>query len=59
VLPLPGADNGEPQVALSTRASSGWVTTPLMPPQGPGELDNIFSGDGGANPFHVSLTSDF
>ncbi len=58
-LPLPGAKSGEPEVALSSRTESGWVTTPITPPQGPGELDNINVRGTGDSSFRVSYTSDF
>lgn len=59
ILPFPGAPNGEPQPVLSTRTASGWVTTPLSAPQGPGELDNLYGEDTGNIPLRVSFTSDF
>jgi hypothetical protein len=60
ILPLPGAQSGEPEGALSSRTATGWVTTPLSPPQGPGELTNLDSNDRGLEAIlHVSFTSDF
>jgi hypothetical protein len=59
ILPFPGAANGEPQPVLSSRTASEWVTTPLSPPQGPGELDNLGSEDTGSIPLRASFTSNF
>jgi hypothetical protein len=54
-LPLPDAQDGAAEAALSSRTPSGWITTPLTVPQGPGELEPLnASAD-----FHVSFTSDF
>ncbi len=36
-LPLPGAQSGVFESVLSTRTASGWVNTPLAPPDGSGE----------------------
>jgi hypothetical protein len=54
-LPLPGAQDGTEEPALSSRTPSGWATTPLTVPQGPGVLEGI-NGGGAVN---VSFTTDF
>jgi hypothetical protein len=59
ILPFPGAEGGEPQSDISIRTPSGWATTALSSPQGPGELDNLKSEDTGNMPSHASFTSDF
>src|SRR3984957_12109542 len=59
-LPYPEAKNGQVASTLSTRTSSGWVSTPLTPPQGPGEPLDFYSPDNlGIHVFQVSFTSDF
>jgi hypothetical protein len=59
-LPYPGAENGQVANTLSTRTGSGWVSTSLTPPQGPGEPDEFRSQDNlGQYSFQVSFTSDF
>ncbi len=59
LLPYPGAQNGQLTNALSTRTGSGWVTTPLTPPQGQGEPDELASGDNGGLSEVASFTGDF
>lgn len=62
LLPLPGARNGEIDSVLSTRAASGWVNTPLVPPAGPGEPLGLFNdplGCGGCWAGQAAFTADF
>jgi hypothetical protein len=54
-LPLPGAQAGSEEAALSSRTPSGWITTPLTVSQGPGQLESI----NGEAAVHVSFASDF
>jgi hypothetical protein len=58
LVPLPGARNGDPTATLMSRTASGWVTTPLAPPQGPGESESA-TGDQEGPQMQVSFTSDF
>jgi hypothetical protein len=58
-LPLPGAKSGSSQAGLSSRTASGWVTTPVTPPQGPGQLENLDESDNEEDLRHGSFTSDF
>jgi hypothetical protein len=60
LLPYPGAQNGQIANTLSERTSSGWVSTSLTPPQGPGEPIEVRTPDNlGLHSFQVSFTSDF
>jgi hypothetical protein len=60
LLPYPGAHNGQIANTLSTRTSSGWVSTSLTPQQGPGEPVEYQSPDNlGLHSFQVSFASDF
>ncbi len=60
LLPLPGAQSGEDEAVLSTRAASGWVNTPLAPPAGPGEPAGLGSQPcGGCWTGAVAFTGDF
>jgi hypothetical protein len=51
--PLPGAKNGSEQHVLSSRTPTGWITTSLTTPPGPGIFQE--PNNSGA----VSFTSDF
>ena len=60
LLPYPGAQNGQVSNTLSTRTVSGWVSTPLTPPQSSGEPLEFDSPDNGGQHVKVmSFTSDF
>jgi hypothetical protein len=59
LLPYPEAQNGQLTNVLSTRTGSGWVSTSLTVPQGPGEPDGLLSPDSGGNSEVVSFTEDF
>jgi hypothetical protein len=60
LLPYPGAHNGQIANTMSTRTSSGWVSTSLTPRQGPGEPVEYQSPDNlGLHSFQVSFASDF
>jgi hypothetical protein len=59
ILPVPGARNGGVENALSTRAPSGWVTTPLAPPAGKGEPFSFTSPVGGNANSETAITDNF
>lgn len=62
-LPLPGAQSGQLQTALSSRTSAGWETTPLTVPAGSGEPFSLESELHLGNGFNltgtVAFTGDF
>jgi hypothetical protein len=59
ILPLPGAQSEAYGLNLSARTGSGWVTTPLNPPAGPGEPLTLLTTAGGSGALaEGALTSD-
>jgi hypothetical protein len=63
ILPMPGAQSGSLESALSTRTSSGWVTTALAPAAGRGEPIEIVGNGSAGNLVNTTtqaaFTSDF
>jgi hypothetical protein len=59
ILPVPGARNGGVENALSTRAPTGWTTTPLTPPAGKGEPISLTQSIGGNDDADAAFTGDF